>query len=500
MPSLNLKKFSSFRLGTKVIAGFVMTGQKKRHLFSSTTKHIDAKMEEQVPSFTGKKVLVVGLGISGFWTAQWLKGNGADITVSDIRPEAALDQGYISRLRELNVAIEAGGHKKDTFLNTDAIIISPGVPLDMEVIRSAEEKGIPLMGEMELAGRLINTPVIAVTGTNGKSTVTTFLGSLIQNAGLKVFVGGNIGMPLIAYAARKEKADYVVVEVSSFQLDTAETFSPFVSIILNITPDHLDRYKDYESYVQSKLKIFKNQGVGKYAVLNDDDMRISSAKPRSDVSVLSYGFRKKNGRYAYIEDNRICARLDDGKRHWFSLESFSLPGKHNIENLMSGVLASLIIGIDNTVIQETINSFKGLPDRLEHVCEYNGIIFYNDSKATNVDAAAKDLASLDRPLILIAGGRDKGADYTPLTDAARGKVKKAVFIGEAKEVLAASFDGVIPFSLAGDMFEAVSIACSSAERGDAVLLAPACSSFDMFSDFSHRGRVFKEAVMRIAHG
>ncbi|MCD6560909.1 MAG: UDP-N-acetylmuramoyl-L-alanine--D-glutamate ligase [Deltaproteobacteria bacterium] len=458
------------------------------------------EMKEQVPSFAGKKALVVGLGISGFWAAQWLKGNGADVTLSDIRPEAELDQGYIGRLRELNVDIEAGGHKKETFLNTDAIIISPGVPADMEVIRSAEEKGIPLMGEMELAGQLIDTPVIAVTGTNGKSTVTTFLGSLIQNTGLKVFVGGNIGMPLIAYAARKEKADYAVVEVSSFQLDTSRTFSPFVSIILNITPDHLDRYKDYESYVQSKLRIFKNQGAGEYVVLNDEDMRLSLARPQSRVSVLSYGLRKKNGRHAYIEDNRICACLDDGKSFWFSLESFRLPGKHNIENLMAGVLAGLIIGIDNAVIQETINSFKGLPDRLEHVCEYNGIVFYNDSKATNVDAAAKDLASLDRPLILIAGGRDKGTDYSPLTDAARGKVKKAVFIGEAKEVLAASFDGVIPFSMAGDMFEAVSIAGLSATRGDAVLLAPACSSLDMFTDFSHRGRVFKEAVMRIAHG
>lgn len=421
------------------------------------------------------------------------------MSVSEVRAETDLEPGILSEIQKLGAILETGGHKKKTFLDAETIILSPGVPLDIEPLRAAVGRGIPVIGELELAGRMVDKPMIAVTGTNGKSTVTSLVGSMIENAGLKVFVGGNIGTPLIAYAAEEKKVDYVVVEVSSFQLDTIETFAPFVSVILNISPDHLDRYAGYERYVESKMRIFSNQGPGQYAILNDDDRLLSSVDAASGLSVLRFGIEEKKGRQAFMKNGEITLCLERNEPKHFSTEYFSLPGMFNLENLLAAVLCGMMIGIDSSAVQKAIDEFKGLPDRLECVAEIDGVVFYNDSKATNVDAAVKAVESFNRPLILIAGGRHKGADYSNLVDAARKKVKKAVFLGESKELLAASFEGVIPFFTAIDMDEAVSMSFSIAESGDAVLLAPACSSFDMFLDFSERGSVFRAAVKRLIH-
>jgi len=420
--------------------------------------------------------------------------------VTERKKESELDPDILRELLELGATIELGGHKKKTFLNADTIILSPGVPHDMALIKSASEKEIPVVGELELASRFIDTPIIAVTGTNGKSTVTTFLGRMLENAGFNVFVGGNIGTPLIAYAAGEQKADYLVLEVSSFQLDTIHTFSPYISIILNISPDHLDRYPDYEAYIQSKLRLYKNQSDGQYLILNHDDQRLSSVRPSSGVSLLFYGSKKMEGLHAFLEGGRISAGLNASTRQGFSLDAFALPGSHNQENLLGAVLAGMALGIDAAMIQKTINQFKGLPHRIEYVGEVKSVVFYNDSKATNVDAAVRAVTSFGRPLILIAGGRHKGADYAPLVTAGRGRVKGAVFLGEAKGLLAESFRDEIPFALAENMEGAVLKAFSMAREGDAVLLAPACSSFDMFSDYPHRGRVFREAVEGLIHG
>ena len=458
------------------------------------------KIESPLSVGPKSKVLVVGLGTSGLWTARWLIGQGADVIVTEMKRESELDPDILRELLELGVILEVGGHKKETFLNVDTIILSPGVPHDMALIKSASKKKIPVVGELELASRFIDTPIIAVTGTNGKTTVTTFLGHMLENAGFNVFVGGNIGTPLIAYAASEQKADYLVLEVSSFQLDTIHAFSPYISIILNISPDHLDRYPDYEAYIQSKLRLYENQGDGQYLILNRDDQRLSSVSPSSGVSLLFYGSEKSEGLHAFLEGGRISASLNGSTRQSFSLDAFALPGSHNQENLLGAVLAGMALGIDATMIQKTINQFKGLPHRLEYVGEVNGVLFYNDSKATNVDAAVRAVTSFDRSLILIAGGRHKGADYAPLVTAGRGRVKGAVFIGEAKGLLAESFRDEIPFSFAENMEEAVNRAFSMASKRDAVLLAPACSSFDMFSDYPHRGRVFREAVEGLIHG
>ena len=447
-----------------------------------------------------KKVLVVGLGKSGLSVARYLSKKGAQVGVSELREESELDRALLQDTWQLGIALETGGHKEETFLNADMIIVSPGVPLDIGPLKAAEEAGIPILGEMELASRLTDTPIVAVTGTNGKSTVTAFLGSMLKGAGLEAFVGGNIGTPLMDYAAGDWRADYALVEVSSFQLDTMQNFSPMISLVLNITPDHLDRYPDYEAYVQSKLSIFRNQGAGQYAILNDDDQTLSQFEPAGGVSVLRYGLERRQNRQAHVQGMSIMAHLPGEKEEFFGLEGFKLPGRHNLENLMGVILVGLLLGIGPRIMQKTIEQFQGLPNRLEHVGTLRGVDFYNDSKATNVDAALRAVATFDRPIVLIAGGRHKGADYLPLVEASTGKVRKAIFLGEAKHILAEAFKGTIPFALAEDMRDAVSQSFSSSEPNDVVLLAPACSSFDMFTDYAHRGKVFREEVERLDHG
>jgi len=447
-----------------------------------------------------KHILVVGLGKSGLAVVRYLVREGAQVTVSDMKKEADLDTGTLLEMKTLGVTLETGGHTMETFLRAEHILLSPGVPLDIAPLMAAKEKGIPATGEMDLAVQIMNTPIVAVTGTNGKSTVTAFLGELLKKAGHKAFVGGNLGTPLIEYAASGSKADVAVVEVSSFQLDTMESFSPLVAVLLNISPDHLDRYPNYEAYVQSKLKIFKNQGPGDFAVLNDEDATLSSFAPPQGVSVLRYGRKKKDSRQAFVEGKGIRAGLPGKAGHFFDLQKCPLPGKHNVENMMAAALAGLALNVEAPVIQYTLNQFQGLPHRLEFAGRIREVDFYNDSKATNVDAVIRSIASFDRPLILIAGGRHKGGDYAPLVRVARGRVKKVFLMGESKQIMAEAFEGRIPYATAESMDEAVTKAFSAAKPHDVVLLAPACSSFDMFTDYGHRGRVFKKAVEGLQHG
>ena len=451
--------------------------------------------------FFRQKVLVVGLGKSGLSASRWLSQAGALVTVTDIREEDAFDRKVITEISGRGIGLEMGGHNATTFLESDMIVLSPGVPQDIKPLMEAREKGIPLIGEMGLAARLIDIPIVAVTGTNGKSTVTDLIGSMIKNAGLAAFVGGNIGTPLMDYVAEGRRADYAVLEVSSFQLDTMDDFCPDVAIILNISPDHLDRYPDYRAYVDSKLKIFKNQrDKGHYAIVNDDDEELTRFVPKGDVSLLRYGVRKRENRQAFIEGKKIRVSIPGVKSIDFSSEKIRLQGRHNLENLMAAVLAGLALGLAPKVIRKTLESFKGLPHRLELVRQIKGVDFIDDSKATNVDAASRSILSFEGPVILIAGGRHKGGDYSPLLKAGKGKVKKAILLGESKSLMARALEGGIACSLAEDMSDAVSQAFTSAGAGDVVLLAPACSSFDMFEDYTHRGMAFRSAVEGINNG
>jgi UDP-N-acetylmuramoylalanine--D-glutamate ligase len=462
---------------------------------AAETKNLQRK-SNKLSNMSGHRVLVVGLGVSGLWCVRWLAGQAANVTITEMKSQDQIDPVTLREVSDLEVNLEFGGHSQRVFDDADMIIVSPGVPHTSELFRRAASKGIPIIGELEFASRLIDTPLIAVTGTNGKSTVTVLMGAMLKNAGFDVFVGGNIGTPLMAYAAGDQNADYAVVEVSSFQLDTCETFDPHLSMILNVTPDHLDRYPNYEAYIQSKLRIFRCQKKGQFVILNDDDDRLVSVAPDGGATLLRYGMERKNGRHAFFENGQLYVVPELHKARSFSTKSFKLPGRHNKGNLLGVVLASMALGIHPKAIQKTIDEFKGLPHRLEWIARDKGIDFYNDSKATNVDAAVSALDSFHQPLILIAGGRDKGGDYMPLVRAAVGKVRKAVLIGESQKIMAKTFGDLVPFEFSASMEEAVTMAISRAEKGDAILLAPGCASFDMYSDYAHRGRVFAAAVKK----
>ena len=449
--------------------------------------------------FVKKKVVVVGLGKSGIAAARWLSKAGAEVTVSEIKTDLEIQAKYRKELMGLGVHLESGGHREETFIHADLIIMSPGVPLDIEPLQAAQKSGVPILGEMALAVGLVDIPIVAVSGTNGKSTTVTLIGDMLKTTGARVFVGGNIGNPLMDYVVAEEKTDYAVLEVSSFQLDTMVRFSPKISLLLNISPDHLDRYPDYEAYVQSKRRICRDQGPGQYVVLNDDDEQLSRFMPEGGVSVLRYGLKDREGRHAFLNGNTLIARWSD-REIAFAIDQYALPGRHNLENLLGSTLAALAMGATESGIQDAIIHFKGLPHRLEPVGRIDGVTFINDSKATNVDSAVRSVTSFDRPVILIAGGRHKGGDYSPLVLAAKGRVKKIVLLGEARDLMADAFKDVIPIIFTNSMEEAVSKAFSSAGSNDVVLLAPACSSFDMFKDYADRGNRFKQAVKGLDHG
>jgi len=449
-----------------------------------------------------KEVLVVGLGESGLAAARWLFMQGSHVTVSEKQKgsDLDLDNGVLDDLLRAGIKLELGGHKVKTFTGADLVVVSPGVPLDVRPLVEARERGIPIIGEIELASRFLKTPCIAVTGTNGKSTVVNLIGDILLKGGKSVFVGGNIGRPLTNYVGGEQRADYVVLEVSSFQLDTTQTFSPLVALILNVSPDHLDRYADYCSYARSKERISANQGPGQVLILSDDDPLLRKFQHKNGPTVYRYGLKSKPGRHAFLDNGQIKAKLPGRKMVALNLDRFSLPGNHNRANLMAATLTCLALKISPPAIQEAIEHFKGLPHRTELVDTVRGIAFYNDSKATNIDAAIKSISSFTRPVVLIAGGRHKGSDYFPLVEAASGRVKGAVFLGEASCLLAEAFGSRVPWVQATDMHDAVSLAFDQAQEGDVVLLAPACSSFDMFRDFKHRGAVFREAVKRLRDG
>jgi len=447
-----------------------------------------------------KNVLVVGLGQSGLAAAQWLVRQGSQVAVSEKRKKADFNKDVVADLLRSGVKLEFGGHKIKSFLVSDLIVVSPGISLDIKPLAQARDQGVPIIGEIELASRYLKTPCIAVTGTNGKSTVVNLIGEMLRRGGKRVFVGGNIGRPLTQYIAGEQDVDYVVLEISSFQLDTTRTFSPLMALILNISPDHLDRYADYTSYVRSKERVFANQGPEQILILNDDDPWLKKEQPQNGPTVYRYGLERKSERIAALENGGIAAKLPGEEIIKFHLEQFSLPGNHNRTNLMAAIIPCLILKIPPATIQEVIDHFQGLPHRIERVDTVQGISFYDDSKATNIDAAIKSITSFSKPVVLIAGGRDKGSDYQQFVEAVSEKVKRAVLLGEASNLLSEAFGNQISWNMANSMIDAVSLAFNQAQKGDVVLLAPACASFDMFKDFKHRGEVFKEAVRSLKNG
>ena len=442
---------------------------------------------------SGKKILVVGLGKTGLALTEFLKRQGARIMVSDARGREELESLLNA---EPAVLIEGGGHTVDFFLQADQILVSPGIPLDLLPLKAARGKGIPIWGELELFSRYCRTPVIAVTGTNGKTTTTALINEMLLEAGLSTFLGGNIGRPLVEYLLNGRETDFVVAEISSFQLDTTRHFRPRVGLLLNITEDHLDRYSDFQGYIQSKAGLFRNQGDQDAAVLNWDDPLVRGIGEALKGPVYYFSRIEPLSRGAFLSQDRLRLTLS-GPPESYDLQAFPLPGVHNTENALAAILGARLLGAAPEAVQRVLERFRGFRHRLEWVAEVRGIQFFDDSKGTNVGAVVKALEGFTRPVILLAGGRDKGGDYSPLKGPIREKVKALILIGEAREKMRKQLGNLTRTEVADSLERAVSLAYGLGEPGDVVLLSPGCSSFDMFRDYAHRGEVFQQAVQRL---
>jgi UDP-N-acetylmuramoylalanine--D-glutamate ligase len=452
-----------------------------------------------VTSLDGKHVLVVGLGRSGLASARVCAERGAHVVVSDKRDGSQLAPS-LAKL-PAGVATELGGHVEASFLRADLIVLSPGVPELPELI-SARRAGVQVVGEMELGSWFIHGQIVGITGTNGKSTTTTLCGAIVRASGFPTFVGGNLGEPLSEAVGTRAASPggILVVETSSFQLDTIERFHPRIAVLLNITPDHLDRYRDMEDYARSKARIFSTQTASDFAVVNADDplaMRASDGIAARRI-LLSTTRRLEQG--GWLEGDTLCIRLPGGDLERYTSQNPSLVGRHNHENALAALLAGRLAGATPSEARRSLLEFRALAHRMELVAEARGVEFYDDSKGTNVGAVTAALSGFPRPVVLIAGGRDKGGDYGPLVEVFSRVGRGVVLIGEAANRMAEALRTAVPsehIQMAATMEDAVEKAAGMAMRGDAIVLSPACSSFDMFRDYGHRAEVFRAAVRSI---
>src|SRR5579883_189018 len=445
----------------------------------------------------GKRFTVLGAGRSGLASVRLLLKRRAKVFVSDAGPETKFPES-VAELGELGVPFEFGEHTH-LALEADTIVVSPGVPLDIPILTLARTKNIQIVSEIELAASVAEAPMVAITGTNGKTTATTLTGEIFKDAGWNTVVAGNIGTAFadVVDTAVGEHA-VVVLEVSSFQLDTIESFRPKVSAILNITPDHLDRYKNFEAYIQAKYRIVENQKGHDTFVFNHDDENVRNCADTVNIRTLGFSLKDELKQGAFLTGDDVVIRMGREKEVLMNREEIGIPGPHNLMNAMAAALMTRAMGIEYDVIRETLRTFKGVEHRIEFVRELNGVKYYNDSKATNVDSVYYALGSFKEPIVLIAGGKDKGNDYSQIKSLVEEHVKAIVTVGKGAEKIEKYFKGMKPIYSAGfSMEEAVRLAKEAAEKGDVVLLSPACASFDMFDNYEHRGRVFKELVNAI---
>jgi UDP-N-acetylmuramoylalanine--D-glutamate ligase len=443
----------------------------------------------------GKKVLVVGLGKSGLAAALFLRRQGAQVTVSDVRSAKSLAK-EIPALLEEGINVEAGGHGLLTFRRQDLIVVSPGVPLNTPELAQARSLGRPVIGELELAARFLKGHILAITGSNGKTTTTALVGEILKAAGLRTLVGGNIGVPVVGLIEESSDDCWSVLEVSSFQLESTEQFHPRIAVILNITPDHLDRHGSFENYAQAKERIFAAQDAEDYLVLNADNIRTAQAAERSVAKISWFSIEHPVEQGAWLQDGFVVYRPERNAavETVMPLSGIPLKGAHNVENVLAAVCAARQAGASVQAIRHSVEAFKAVEHRLEYVATINGVEFYNDSKATNVDATAKAIAAFSSGIHLILGGKDKGSDYTLLAPLLRERVSAVYTIGAAAAKIESHLRGIITIRSCETLAAAVSAAGTAARPGEIVLLAPACSSFDQFENYEHRGRVFKQLV------
>jgi UDP-N-acetylmuramoylalanine--D-glutamate ligase len=491
-----------------------------------------------------KRVLVVGLGRSGMAAALFLRDRGARVTVSDARSMKALER-EIPALLDAGIMVEAGGHGLLTFRRQDLIVVSPGVPYDTPELRQVRAFGLPVIGELELASRFLQGQVVAITGSNGKTTTTSLVGKIFADSGRATLVGGNIGTPVIELVGEsvrlseqmqrreagpsaspqddnfvgggEEKADssaalrndkqtlgnekevWSVLEVSSFQLETVEEFHPHIAVVLNITPDHLDRHGTFEAYAATKARITARQTASDFLVLNGEDTPTQMIAGKTKAQVFWFSARRpiKQGAFVHGESVLFLPREGGKAEPVIPVAEIPLRGAHNVENVLAAVCAARLGGVTAESIRASVREFKAVEHRLEFVAEVRGVVYYNDSKATNVDATKKALEAFPGGVHLILGGKDKDSDYAEMADLVRERVKIVYTIGSAAEKIERQLAGVMKMESAGTLDAAVRRAAEDAVAGDVVLLAPACASFDQFENYEHRGRVFKELVMQL---
>ncbi len=444
---------------------------------------------------TGKSVAVVGLARSGLAAARFLLARGARVTVVDSKPPESLAEG----LRQLGGQVEArlGPHRDDALLDAELVVLSPGVPVEIAPVQAARRQGIPVWSEVELAWRFLPGRFVGVTGSNGKTTTTALLAAVLTASGFDSVAAGNIGTPLSRFLLDREQPEerIYVVELSSFQLETIDAFRCEVGLLLNLTPDHLDRYPDVESYFAAKLRLFLNQQGSDAAVVRADLLeRVSQAAPGR---ILPFSRVPLTGDGAMVVEDTIVLRLGDRERKLMKVSEIPLKGRHNLENVLAAALGARLLGASPDRIRRGVRSFRGVEHRIEFVSEIEGVRYYNDSKATNVDSAARAFESFEQPIVAIMGGLDKGSDFAALRPLVRERIKALVLIGKAADKLEAALGDCTLTRRAAGLREAVAQAAGLAKPGDVVLLSPACASFDMFSDYEERGRTFKRLVREL---
>ncbi len=448
----------------------------------------------------GKRVAVIGFGRSGQSALKLLMALGARVAVADQKPASEL-AAIVTDLREIPVEIFGDGQYDRALQGSDLMLLSPGVPMALAPIRQALLAGIRVIGELELASRYLSGRLIAMTGTNGKSTTITLVGQLLSAAGFDTFVGGNLGTPLADAALASlegRRWDFVVAEVSSFQLETIETFHPWIGAILNITPDHLDRYPSLKDYAATKARMFENQTAEDFCIINADDAGLLKFPPVSLGTPIRFSRTKAVSSGVFVHGDVVMTNLRQELEEVIRISELQIHGSHNLENVMAATAVALLSGCPMSTIQQTLREFRGLEHVMEVVRIVRDVTYINDSKGTNVDATVKALESLSGPVILIAGGREKGGQYPGLVEAVRGKARQVILIGEARARLRELLKEAAAVSEAGSLAEAVRQAASLAVSGDTVLLSPVCASFDMFQDYKDRGRQFKERVHELA--
>jgi UDP-N-acetylmuramoylalanine--D-glutamate ligase len=441
-----------------------------------------------------KRVLVVGLGKSGIAAARFLKARGAQVTVSDIRPAGLISE--LPALLDAGIMVETGRHGILTFRRQDLIIVSPGVPSNTPELSTVRALGIPIIGEFELGTEFLQGQIVAITGSNGKTTTTTLIGEILKASGNPTLVGGNIGRPVVDMVAESTPESWSVLEVSSFQLETIQTFKPRIALVLNITPDHLDRHGSFEAYAAAKTRITENQTADDFLILNAEDEPTKPVAAKSKAQIYWFSPKRQVKQGAFVHGESILFRAKEGGdvEPIMPVAEIPLAGAHNVENVLAAVCAARLAGVEAHVIREAVAAFHAVEHRLEFVRDLNGVRWFNDSKATNVDATTKAVEAFPGGIWLILGGKDKDSDYSTLSSLLRARVKAVITIGSAAEKIESQLAGVVKIERAGTMERAVAWARKEAKSGDVVLLAPACASFDQFENYEHRGRVFKQLV------